>query len=318
MDPQTTSPNPSAAPGRAPASEPATASPAAPAAPRLATSPEQLMRAAITSIPPELADVRWHPADGQQQQSGRLLVHVRQMHAPSAADAATLPAEVKQTIDRFLPQARVDLESVLTRVTPPGAVFSLHLEGMDPRTAASYSANLKQLEAGKASAANLERAFGTKTAADSERLLEAVTAKVGPRPTQEQQRLLNAIGFLRDYQQLSEQVSSDPALKTVVSRGLTLVGAEDTKLHQDMLTYVRAHPDATVDDPRMAAMMDRRDAHTVDTIGRSGARTNLVVLGAGHDLRAEVDAWNKANPGSPMTLVEIDPRGVATYLREAQ
>ena len=280
--------------------------------------------AAAQRIEPSVANVAVHHPEGstaaEKAKPQRVLIHVRQMHDASALDdQSQVPADARAALARYLPAARQQIETVLGAFANRQlAGNGVYLEGMDPTVAASYSENLRELRAGAGTVQLLERAFQSTSSEQTTALLAKLKERFPEPRNREAERVINAATTLQSYQSLREQVESDPVLRLAAAGRIGLRGAEDTQLHRANTDYVQQHPDATVDDPAMVRMMNARDTHLVNTVGASREPVSVAVLGAGHDLKPEVAAWNSAHPEDRITLVEVEPAAVTSYLNGSE
>ena len=278
--------------------------------------PEKIVEA-LGNISQDIASVNW--INGKPQKRDRLLVVIQQMHNNGAIDLDKLKLSKEERADlekqfKAVPQCQKEIEKIIRHFVDQGGLSKVHLENMDPKKATQYASYPEQLKKfsefyEKYQVDLIKAGFPVRNSEETEKFIELAKAKKIPA------NFIEDLSRFRDYQALREIVEdtkkTDGTYRVVAEGKIKLIGPEDPILHQENLDYALAHPNTEIDkDPKAMALMNKRDVHYVKTAGQQKEAVYLIVLGKGHSLKDEVQAWNKQNPKNLIRLAEVIPKTV--------
>ena len=126
--------------------------------------------------------------------------------------------------------------------------------------------------------------------------------------TPEQIELLTLV---KRYQGVKESLAEDSLYDKFIERAaqgkMEVLAGEDPELQKATRELMKKDPCIVADDPSFKELSDKRDQHIVNLVGEGGEKVEFVSMGSAHELKEEVDAWNKKNPDKLITLVRVTP-----------
>ncbi|MBP9838592.1 MAG: hypothetical protein KBC84_07745 [Proteobacteria bacterium] len=288
-------------------------------------TPQQALESALTQIPAELAKItviepKPELPVGPKKAEPVTLVHIQQLHGNNVTfDVSRLPKELVEASRRLLPMGQKQQGQILDVLVNKAGVKEAYLENMPPATLEYFTNLISMLQGqeGKILSVVMERTKA-ETPEQLRKYLEVNKNSKDPLVLLlKEQAERTWIPLMEGRQQLAE----DFMLRAAYYGKVKILASEDPKLHQAALDMVKNNPGITFGEGGDLAfnnLQNQRDAYFLSQMVKSGKPVSVIALGAGHSLRDEVAAHNKANPNKPIRLVEILPKAAEEFLKYAE
>lgn len=295
--------------------------------PKLLT-PQKALENALLDIPKDLAKITIvePSADnkallpGTKKEGSITVVHLQQLHGNNGTiDVSQLPPEIVAAARKYLPLGQKQQGEILEILLQKAGVKEVHLESMPPATLDYYNDIITKLRGNEGLYLKiiLEKTK-TETPEELRKFLQDNKNSSDPLVNLLQEQAERTwIPLMKGRQ----KIASDFTLRAAYEGRVKILASESPRLHQKAVEMVRKNPTITTGaggDPEFNKLQNQRDEFLLSKVVEAGKPVSVVVLGAGHSLRDEVAAHNKAHPNKPIRLIEILPEAAEKFLKIAE